>query len=82
MGGLGWVLVLASWVRLGWMKRNGPMSISAAIMPAILNQWCLIWSTVQTAVGNKSAPIQLAQCRFRGLAISDAKILIYFCEIY
>jgi len=26
----------------------------------------------------KSAPIQLAQCRFHGLAISNAKILIYF----
>ena len=28
-------------------------------------------------VGNESVPIQLAQCRFRGLAISSAKILIY-----
>ena len=27
---------------------------------------------------NESVPIQLAQCRFRGLAISSAKILIYF----
>jgi len=30
MGGLGWVLVLASWVGLGWVKKNGPMSISAS----------------------------------------------------
>jgi len=28
--------------------------------------------------GNESAPIKLAQCRFPGLAISDAKMLIYF----
>jgi len=26
-------------------------------------------------IGNESAPIQMAQCRFLGLAISDAKIL-------
>jgi len=32
--------------------------------------------------GNESAPIQLAQCRFPGLAISSAKILIYFQIIY
>jgi len=30
------------------------------------------------SVGNKSVPIQLAQCRFPGLAIFNAKILIYF----
>jgi len=29
-------------------------------------------------IGNESVPIQLAQCRFPGLAISNAKILIYF----
>jgi len=29
-------------------------------------------------IGNESAPIQLAQCRFPGLAISNAKILVYF----
>jgi len=29
-------------------------------------------------IGNESVPIQLAQCRFPGLAISDAKILMYF----
>jgi len=33
----------------------------------------LIYST-----GNDSAPIQLAQCRFPAMAISNAKILIYF----
>jgi len=29
-------------------------------------------------IGNESVPIQLAQCRFPGLTISIAKILIYF----
>ena len=29
-------------------------------------------------IGNESAPIQLAQCRFPGLAISSSRILIYF----
>ena len=29
-------------------------------------------------IQNKSAPIQLAQCWFPGLAISNAKILIFF----
>jgi len=28
--------------------------------------------------GNESEPIQLAQCRFPGVAISNAKMLIYF----
>ena len=31
--------------------------------------------------GTKSAPIQLAQCWFPGLAIYSAKILIYFFQI-
>jgi len=31
----------------------------------------------EKAIGNESVPIQLAQCRFPGLAISSAKILIY-----
>ena len=30
------------------------------------------------AIGNKSVPIQLAKCWFPGLAISNAKILIYY----
>ena len=35
------------------------------------------------AIGNESVPIQLAQCRFPGLAISNAKISRYFSnEIY
>jgi len=33
---------------------------------------------LDSQIGNESVPIQLAQCRFRGLAISDVKILIYF----
>jgi len=32
------------------------------------------------AVWNESVPIQMAQCRFRLLAISDAKILMYFSD--
>jgi len=35
-------------------------------------------STTLRPIGNESVPIQLAQCRFPGLAISDAKILTYF----
>jgi len=31
-------------------------------------------------IGNESALIQLAQCWFHGLAISNAKILIYFSD--
>ena len=34
--------------------------------------------TVREPIGNESVPIQLAQCRFPGLVISSAKILIYF----
>jgi len=30
---------------------------------------------------NESAPIQLAQCRFPGLAISNGKILMYIFQI-
>ena len=36
------------------------------------------YHTIRDAIGNESVPIQLAQCRFPGLAISNAKILIYF----
>jgi len=31
-----------------------------------------------SGIWNESVPIQLAQCRFPGLAISNAKMLIYF----
>ena len=46
---------------------------------------CLAWrcdilALVLYVIGNESAPMQLAQCWFPGLAISDAKILIYFCK--
>ena len=33
---------------------------------------------MEHTIGNESAPIQLAQCRFPGLATFDAKISIYF----
>jgi len=32
----------------------------------------------KTSVGDESVPIQMAQCWFPGLAISNAKIVIYF----
>jgi len=43
----------------------------------------LVYATVsqslrRSATRNGSVPIQLAQCRFPGLAISNAKMLIYF----
>jgi len=33
--------------------------------------------TAEENIGNGCVPIQLAQCRFPGLAISNAKILVY-----
>jgi len=33
---------------------------------------------MRSLIGNESVPIQLSQCRFLGLAISKAEILIYF----
>jgi len=33
---------------------------------------------VRLHIANESVPIQLAQCRFAGLAISNDKILIFF----
>ena len=36
------------------------------------------WPIKTYPTGNENMPIQLAQCRFPGLAISTAKILIYF----
>ena len=34
--------------------------------------------TAEENIGNECTPIQLAQCRFPGLAISKAKIFVYF----
>jgi len=40
------------------------------------------WGTaVVIDAGNENAPIQLAQCRFPGLAISNVEILIYIFQI-
>jgi len=33
---------------------------------------------ISVAAGNESVPIQLAQCRFTGLAISSAKLQMHF----
>jgi len=38
-------------------------------------------SRVAENIGNESAPIQLTQCRFPALAISNAKISIYIFRI-
>jgi len=38
-----------------------------------------LWNT---AGENEYVPVQLAQCRFPGLAISNAKILIFFAMKY
>ena len=42
--------------------------------------WLLTLATSKwyASVGNESTPIQLEQCRFPGLAVSSAKMLIYF----
>jgi len=37
----------------------------------------VVVQAVITTIGNGSVPIQLAQCWFRGLAISSGRILIY-----
>jgi len=34
-------------------------------------------SQLDLYIGNESVPIQLAQCWFRGLAISNAKVYIF-----
>ena len=39
-------------------------------------QWKIRTKTIP--IGNESVPIQLAQCRFPGLAVSSDKILVYF----
>jgi len=61
------------------------MSYFKAKMHQIRFMWCersfvVRWAVTQReiGIGNKSVPIQVAQCWFPGLAISSAKILIYF----
>jgi len=44
----------------------------------VLTLLCKLVLAGVVRTGNENAPIQLAQCRFPGLAISNAKILIYF----
>ena len=46
--------------------------------PCSGQQYAASWSLAVTRIGNESVPIQLAQCRLRGLAVSNAKILTYF----
>jgi len=45
--------------------------------PSIQISFIIALSLTET-VGNKSAPMQLAHCRFPGLAISNSKILTHF----
>jgi len=50
MGVLGWVLVLASWIGLGWVKKNGPMSISEySIVGGSVAEWLACWTQAQKA---------------------------------
>jgi len=39
-------------------------------------------SQLDLYIGNESVPIQLAQCWFRGLAISNTKVYIFLKNIY
>jgi len=45
------------------------------------NVFTLSQLVVNCVIGNESVPIQLTQCRFPGLAISNTKILIYIFQI-
>jgi len=48
-------------------------------MTGMLSHWVTKPLGMQaSSIGNKSVPIQLAQCWFPGLAISNAKIKIFF----
>jgi len=52
-------------------------SVFTLSFQVILNLDFFTCARVMT-IGSESVPIQLAQCWFPGLAISNAKILIYF----
>jgi len=50
----------------------------------VVVNWCYLKTQcwfVQYHIGNESVPIQLAQCRFPGLAISNANMLIHFSNM-
>jgi len=44
----------------------------------MVHTYLLRQADIRSSTGNERAPIQLAQCWFLGLVISNAKILIYF----
>ena len=44
----------------------------------MVQTYLLRQADIRSSTGNERAPIQLAQCWFLGLVISNAKILIYF----
>jgi len=56
--------------------RRKPAGIK--ILWFIKSLWFTVTITLCIGLGIDSAPIELAQCRFAGLAISNARILIYF----
>jgi len=58
-------------------------SIVRLLLTYVARAGALVYATVsqslrRSATRNGSVPIQLAQCRFPGLAISNAEMLIYF----
>jgi len=55
------------------MTKRGPTNIHLARTPLPVRN--------SKILGNESVPIQLAQCWFPGLAISNAKMLINFSNI-
>jgi len=57
-----------------------PPQTAAAVASFVLPHQRRTTPVHGVSVRNESAPIQLAQCRFSALAISNAKILMYFFE--
>ena len=69
-------LQAASYALHKWHRHVDPEKINRLLMdPTSEIKTALL---ISTAIRNESAPIQLAQCRLLAMAISNAKILIYF----
>jgi len=61
-----------------WLRINSVTTVSVCLL---FWNTCTLRDVAQCnhkAIGNESVPIQLAQCWFPRLAISSAKIYIYF----
>jgi len=62
MGGLGWIHVLASWVGLDWVKKNGPTSVSGPFLRPVHRKARLFqtaftgysWSSMVRALDSRS----------------------------